>query len=163
MLGRGVLLGLLWWILTEGVSPGWYYGVVATAAALVLSLRLSPPEAQRGRYVTRAGPTLRLVVWFLAQSVRGGIDVSRRILARHVDVRAEIQRHPVHLPPGNQRQLALVMMNLMPGTLVLSMGKDTALIHVLDSRIAAADLWAQLQRRIAAAAGAALREGGPRR
>jgi multicomponent Na+:H+ antiporter subunit E len=160
---RGALLGLLWWVLTEGDSPGWYYGVVAGAAALALSLRLSPPAAPRGRWVSRAWPTVRLVVWFLVHSVLGGIDVSRRILARRVDVLPEVQRHPLLLEPGHQRQVALAMVSLMPGTLMVGMEGDTALIHVLDSRIRVAENWAALQRGIAAAAGAPLREGGPPR
>jgi multicomponent Na+:H+ antiporter subunit E len=160
---RGVLLGLLWWVLTEGDSPGWYYGVVGCVAALVLSLWLSPPAAPGGRYVSRAWHTVRLVLWFLLHSVLGGIDVSRRILARRVDVLPEVQRHPLLLAPGHQRQLALAMVSLMPGTLMVSMEEDTALIHVLDSRIRVAENWAALQSRIAAAAGAPLREGGSAR
>lgn len=160
MVVRGALLGLLWWVLTEGEPPGWYYGVVAVVAALVLSLRLSPPAAPRGRWVSRAGQTVRLLLWFLVHSVLGGIDVSRRILARRVDVVPEVQRHPLRLEPGHQRQVALAMVSLMPGTLMVSMEEDTALIHVLDSRIRVAENWDALQRRIAAAAGAPLLEGG---
>lgn len=160
---RGALLGMLWWVLTEGDPPGWYYGVVACAAALVLSLRLSPPAAPGGRYVSRAWHTVRLVLWFLLHSVLGGIDVSRRILARRVDVLPEVQRHPLLLEPGHQRQIALAMVSLMPGTLMVSMEEDTALIHVLDSRIRVAENWAALQSRIAAAAGAPLRQGGSAR
>lgn len=55
--GRGLLLGLLWWVLTEGDPPGWYYGAAATTAALVLSLRLSPPR--RGEGGTSRGPGTR--------------------------------------------------------------------------------------------------------
>ncbi|MFF0991025.1 Na+/H+ antiporter subunit E [Kocuria nitroreducens] len=157
---RGALLGLLWWVLTEGDSPGWYYGVVSGAAALVLSLRLSPPTAPGGHYVSRAGNTVRLLLWFLVHSVLGGIDVSRRILARRVDVVPEVQRHPLRLEPGHQRQVALAMVSLMPGTLMVSMEENTALIHVLDSRIRVAENWDALQRRIAAAAGAPLLGGG---
>ncbi|MFE7631788.1 Na+/H+ antiporter subunit E [Kocuria sp. NPDC057446] len=164
---RGALLGLLWWVFTEGDSPGWYYGVVACAAALVLSLRLSPPAAPGGHLLSRAGHTVRLVLWFLVHSVLGGIDVSRRILARRVDVHPEVQRHPLRLEPGHQRQVALAMVSLMPGTLMVSMAEDTALIHVLDARIPVAENWDALQRRIAAAAGTSLlgedrpREDGP--
>lgn len=163
MVFRGALLGLLWWVLTEGDPPGWYYGVVAGGAALALSLRLSPPAAPGGRYVSRAGHTVRLLLWFLVHSVLGGIDVSRRILARRVDVVPEVQRHPLRLEPGHQRQVALAMVSLMPGTLMVSMEEDTALIHVLDSRIRVAENWDALQRRIAAAAGTPLRgDGAPR-
>lgn len=161
--GRGLLLGLLWWVLTEGDPPGWYYGAASTVAALVLSLRLSPPAAGRGRYLARAGHTVRLIAWFLGRSVLGGIDVSRRIVGRHVDVAPEVQRHRLLLEPGHQQQIALAMVSLMPGTLMVSMEGDTALIHVLDSRIEVAENWAGLQRRIAAAAGARLLDGGTRR
>lgn len=160
MVFRGALLGLLWWVLTEGDSPGWYYGVVAGAAALVLSLWLSPPAVPGGHYLSRAGHLVRLLLWFLGHSVLGGLDVSRRILARRVDVVPEVQRHPLLLQPGHQRQIALAMVSLMPGTLMVSMEEDTALIHVLDSRIRVAANWAELQRRIAAAAGAPLLESG---
>ena len=163
VLMRGVLLGLLWWVLTEGDSPGWYYGVVAVVAALALSLHLSPPVRGRGHRLRRAWHGAGLAAWFVLHSVLGGVDVSRRVLTRNVDIAPEVQRHPLLLEPGHQRQIALAMVSLMPGTLMVSMEEDTALIHVLDPRIQVAENWAALQRRIAAAAGAALLEGGPPR
>lgn len=153
MLGRGLLLGLLWWVLAEGGPPAWYYGLAAVTAALVLSLRLSPPGPSRGRLAVRAWHTARLLLWFLGRSVLGGVDVSRRILAPGPDVRPEVQRHPLRLPPGHQRQLALAMVSLMPGTLLVSLEEDSALIHVLDRRIPVAGTWEELQRLITAAAG----------
>lgn len=106
---------------------------------------------------------MRLIVWFLGRSVLGGIDVSRRILGRHVDVAPEVQRHPLLLEPGHQQQIALAMVSLMPGALMVSLEGDTELIHVLDARTGVAENWAELQRRIAAAAGVAVPEDGSRR
>lgn len=153
VLVRGLALGGLWWILAEGRSPGWYYGLAAVAVALTASLHVAPPTRAQRRSPARAGAAVLLAVWFTGRSLHAGIDVSRRILAPSTTVTPKLQRCPLLLPPGPLRHIALIMANLMPGSLIVALEDDTAVFHVLDARLDPTRDWTELQRRIAAVAG----------
>lgn len=58
------------------------------------------------------------MLWFAWQSARGGVDVALWALRRTPDIDPEVLVVPVELPQGHARQLAQLMMNLMPGTLI---------------------------------------------
>ncbi len=118
-----------------------------------------------------------LVVWFLWQSVIGGADVALRAVRRRVDVDPVIERAPFLLPEGHARQLALLLMNLMPGSMVQQVigqaatdeGSDNAPepagspardeaeeiveLHSLAAALRPAQQWENLQQRVGAAFG----------
>lgn len=169
---RGVVLGLLWWALSGGGADYAIYGVVSVALATALSLVLLPPSSRSSprKWPRRLRSSIVLFGWFLGQSVLGGVDVARRVLSRPVDVDPRVVVAPFALEPGHARQLALVMMNLMPGSMVQQVvtadgesADNTAegpvlppsavQLHTLSPQLNPADQWARLQRRVGAAFG----------
>lgn len=197
---RTVFLALVW-LLLAGPDPDYaIYGAVSVAAALLMSLWLQPPvrigaapagrgsaadasapeELRRGEVpaaVHQGAAGVVLVVWFLWQSVIGGADVALRAVRRRVDVDPVIERAPFLLPEGHARQLALLLMNLMPGSMVQqvigqaatddesgdahgSAGRQGAEnteeiveLHSLAAALRPAQQWEHLQQRVGAAFG----------
>ncbi|GAA1164164.1 Na+/H+ antiporter subunit E [Nesterenkonia sandarakina] len=169
---RALLLGLLWWALSGGGADYVIYGVISVALATALSLVLLPPSSARSprEWPRRWGAIVVLLGWFLGQSVIGGLDVARRALSRPIDVEPCVVVAPFELEPGQARQLALALMNLMPGSMVQQVidaegepADHTAegpvstpvavQLHTLSAQLDPASQWARLQRRVGAAFG----------
>lgn len=164
---RATVLGVVW------VSfAGWDlaylgYGVVSVAAATALSLALLPPsQPDIRRWPRRVWHSLVLAGWFLGKSVSGGVDVAIRALKPTPDITPAVVTVPVAVPPGPARQLALLLMNLMPGTMVQQVVDDSDLpadspgarvtaakLHTLSRSLAPEQQWQQLERKVAAAYG----------
>ena len=170
---RSVVFAVAWWALSEGDASTIRYGIPAAAVALGVSLVLSPPRARRredaadggaaggsrAKGGTAFGPLRRgwalivLICWFARQAVVGGADVAVRALRRPVAIDPVVVRAPIALPAGAARQVALVMLNLMPGTLVQAHEGDEARIHALSPELPVLEQWTQLQIKVGAAAG----------
>ncbi len=158
---RALLLALLWLLFSASGADYLVYGAVSVAAATVLSLALIPPQGtpQPARWPRRFWFGAVLACWFLGQSVAGGVDVARRALHRSPDIEPAVVRAPVELPEGHARQLAMLMMNLMPGSMIQRTPKESAApdqedlleLHTLSAALDPADQWARLQRRVAQA------------
>ncbi|EEW50683.1 hypothetical protein HMPREF0290_0771 [Corynebacterium efficiens YS-314] len=167
-----VVLFALVWVALAGWDPGYAtYGIVSIIAATALSVVLIPP----GRADIRAWPRrgwalLRLVGWFLRQAIVGGVDVALRAVRRTPDIDTAVVVVPFTLPPGPGRETAMLLMNLMPGTMVqqaVAVDKDGRLtdadcpgavatgveLHTLSEDLAPARQWAELERRVAATYG----------
>lgn len=145
-LARFLPLLLLWWILAEGDTRFWYYGLAATVAATAVSLRALPPT--RPRTGRRPWEVPVLAGWFLVALLRGGVDVARRALAPRMPISPHTQRFPILSETPAGRRLALWMINLTPGTLVVDEGEDWVEVHVLAEDIDAERTWARLERRL---------------
>ncbi|MBB1035204.1 Na+/H+ antiporter subunit E [Dietzia sp. CQ4] len=143
---RFLVLLLLWWILAEGDTRFWHYGLVATAVATAVSLRALPPA--RPRTGRRPWEIPGLAGWFLLALLRGGIDVARRALDPRMPISPHTRRLPIRSGAPAARRLALWMINLMPGTLVSDEGEDWVDLHVLAEDIDADQAWAGLERRL---------------
>lgn len=156
---RAVPLGVLWVLLSSATAEYAVYGLVSVAAATGLSLWLVPtrapagPTAQRANLLSRLRGGVGLVGWFLRQSVIGGIDVARRALRSTPDIEPRVLSARIWLPDGGARHLALLMMNLMPGSMVQRAADDVVELHTLAVELQPVDQWQQLQRRVARAAG----------
>ncbi len=154
---RVLLFGLLWAALSAAVADYAWYGVFSVAAAVALSLWLSPPR--RGvpvrRWPRRLVAAVRLALWFAVSSVHGGVDVALRAVRWRVGIAPEVVCAPVELPAGGGRQLALLMMNLMPGTMVQRVLEDggpqdhRVELHTLSVSLKPAQQWHKLQQLIA--------------
>ncbi len=161
---RGLLLALVWVALAGFASDYAIYGVVSVAAGTALSLVLLPPRRDSGGagWFGRLWGSVLLAGWFLWQSAQGGVDVARRSVARVPDIDPEVVTVPVALPEGGGRQVALLMMNLMPGTMVqrgpraLPDGSECIELHTLSAALEPAAQWGALQLRAARAAGVEL-------
>lgn len=117
---RGAALAGLWAFLAGWSAEYGIYGVVSVATATGFSLWLSPPQRQVDvrRWPRRVWFTVALALWFIGQSVIGGVDVAVRAVRRPVGIDPAVVTAPVELPPGHSRQLAMLMMNLMPGSMI---------------------------------------------
>ncbi|MDO5626695.1 MAG: Na+/H+ antiporter subunit E [Mobilicoccus sp.] len=152
---RLVVLALCWWILTEGRASYLAYALVAVPVATWISLLLVPPTAPRP-VLPRVTGTARLLVWLVAQAVRGGVDVSRRALARPVDVDPLEVDVDLRIGPGLARGLTIGLMGLLPGALVQGVTGDRVTIHALTPDIDVADQFETLESHVAAATGVSL-------
>lgn len=156
---RAVLLGVLWVLLSSAAPEYAVYGLVSVSAATALSLWLLPapgpdrPRSPRAGLARRLRGGAGLVGWFLGQSVVGGVDVARRALRRTPDIAPEVLPARIDLPPGGARHLAVLLMNLMPGSMVQRAGEDVVELHTLAAELEPVAQWQRLQRRVAAAAG----------
>ncbi|MDO5669259.1 MAG: Na+/H+ antiporter subunit E [Corynebacterium sp.] len=137
------------WLLLAGWNADYLaYGVVSVVAATALSHVLVPRSNLRLHPVG----TARLVAWFLQQTGIGGVDVARRAIAARPDIAPEVVETQVWLPAGPARQSAMLLMNLMPGSMVQrETGADRVELHTLSPTLEPARQFDELQRRVAAA------------
>jgi multicomponent Na+:H+ antiporter subunit E len=119
----------LWWMLTGGAAYGWSVAAVSVGAAAAVSLALAPPGGRRWS-VRGFGA---FAIYFLQQSLLGGVDVARRALAPRLRLSPGFVEYPLRLPPGPARSFLLCAINLLPGTLSFQVRGDVACIHVLDT------------------------------
>lgn len=170
---RGGLLAILWVLLAGWDRDYVGYGVVSVLAATALSLAMFPvhsggqPAAsslrRQGDSRQRGAPSLRqritaimtLPLWFIWKSMVGGVDVAWRALRSPVDIEPIVVKAECQLPNGNSLQMALLMMNLMPGTMVQRVigDGDCVELHTLSAALQPEMQWENLQRRVAAAFG----------
>lgn len=121
------LLGLGLWKVCTGVDPdSWILGV---PAALIFTWMVQTGQDGDHRIRFRAIP--RFLVYFLAQSVRTGIDVARHALRPDLDVQPGFTRYQSRLPEGAPRTVFANMISLLPGTLSWSLVDDMHKIHML--------------------------------
>jgi len=130
ILWRSALFALLWWALTDGRADSWGVGAVSILAAVILSLRLLPPVPT---YVSRIG-LLRFVIFFVDQSLRGGIQVAWFALRPRLALRPGIHEILLRMPEGMGRVLLTNTLSLLPGTLSVGLEGNRLCLHVLDEQ-----------------------------
>lgn len=151
--GRLVSFAALWWAMVEGDASQLGYGVLAVPLASAASLWLVPPQSRPGSPRERAAALASLFAWFVAQSLRGGVDVARRAVSRPLDLDSGYVEHRLRLPTGLARVAVADLMNLMPGSLCVAIDDDVLRLHVLDVSMPVLAQVAELERRIASVAG----------
>lgn len=149
-LGRGLVLAVLWWAVTEGDRSTWAYGAVIVPVVTAVTFVLTPASGRPVRLLRRAVPALRLTGWFLWRSVVGGVDVALRAARTPVDTDPVTIEHRLTLPDGWARVLCANLSSLMPGALSVDLTGDVLVVHVLDRAMPARAQLDELQRRIAA-------------
>jgi multicomponent Na+:H+ antiporter subunit E len=103
-------------------------GIAASALALWISLRLTPPIAVSLRLV----PSARLGFRLLSFSIIAGIDIARRALLPRVDLNPGFVGAALTLEPGTSRNAFLLYQSLQPGTLPTGTEGDRLQVHCLD-------------------------------
>jgi len=127
---RSLLIGAVWLMLGNTTPAGLLVGATATAAAVWLSLWLSPPAR-----AWRPLPLLRILPGFLARSLWGGVDVAVRALHPRMPLRPGWISLPTTLSASGRVTLG-TLLSLMPGTLAAGSDGRRLLIHTLDTRLA---------------------------
>jgi multicomponent Na+:H+ antiporter subunit E len=137
---------LLWWVLTyDGPAP-WTVGVPTVIAATAVGLMLPAPSY---RISLRGGLGFGLL--FLRESVRGGIDVSGRVLRANMPLDPALLRYPLTLPmQGPSRVFFANTLSLLPGTLSAAIDGDVLVVHALEGGASTGQDLARLEATVAA-------------
>lgn len=132
-------LAFLWWVLSDGEPASWLVGAPAVLFAVWAGRRIG------GRPDGTPSPIglLRFLPFFVRESVRGGIDVARRVLGRRLRVSPGFFSYVTRLRGRQARLLFVGSVSLLPGTLAADIQDDRLQIHALDS---GSDLCGELQR-----------------
>lgn len=140
-----VLLGGLWWLLSDGDPASWIIGLPTVAAAAWTVRRSASSHVDS---VSVIG-LLRFIPYFLLESLRGGFDVALRTLAPTMRIQPGYLTFRTGLRRQDARVFLVNAMGLLPGTLAADLDEDRLEVHLLDaSSDADADLH-RLERAIA--------------
>lgn len=136
---------LLWYVLTDGDTASWVVGVPTVLAATAVGL------AQRGmHWRLRLSGALRFAAFFLAESLKGGLDVAVRVVHCRVRIAAGLLNYePSLLRELPARDFFVLCASLLPGTLVASIEERYLVIHVLDVGAPVRQDLARLERAVA--------------
>ena len=143
---HAVVFAALWWALTGGAADSWLVGVPSILAATVASQRLW--HRRTGWWSPLA--LLRFAVFFLRESVRGGVDVARRALHPDLPLHPGLVRLESRLPPGPPEVFLMNALSLMPGTLGVELRGTALTLHVLDEHSPVVEETRRLETLIAA-------------
>lgn len=153
---RALVLVVVWWAISEGDPEALWIGVPAIAAAVVASLALMPANGRRPRVLG----LLRFAPYFVVQSFRGGLDVTRRALRTPPDLDPDIIDYPIRLEGDTARITFVHVISLLPGTLSTRLEDDVLMVHVLDRGLPVKEQLDLLETRVADLYGQRL-EGTP--
>ena len=166
-LASALTLAVVWLLLLRqpGVWPGadgWLLGALAVALALwarqrcmadagrvhgpVCALPADFLPIPRLRW--RALPRLMWV--FFWQSLRGALDVTRRVCTPRMPLQPGLLELPLHLPHEGQQVLLALLVSLMPGTLAARLEGGRLTLHALDTRLPIEAEMRQLEALVAA-------------
>jgi multicomponent Na+:H+ antiporter subunit E len=117
-----------WWVLTDGALEwdAWVIGVPAVLATTWLSAALLPATGWSWRGAAR------FALFFLWESLRGGIDVARRAFDPRMPLAPGFFDHELEVRPDLARVAVINTSSLMPGSLVVDIDGQTLRVHALD-------------------------------
>lgn len=128
IISRGVLLIIIWFILTDGDSLSWWIGLPVVLLALSASLALLPPQP----FIWLG--FLSFVPFFLYRSLLGGVDVAWRAFHPSMPIFPDLIRYSTRLPYGLPQVFMANTISLLPGTLSAVLERGVIEVHVLDRR-----------------------------
>jgi multicomponent Na+:H+ antiporter subunit E len=123
-----IFLGV-WLAVTGADISAWVVGV---PAALVAGMAASAPSS-RGRAFPNPIGLARLAGFMAIETVRGTIDVARRVLAVTPDVEPRFVRFKSVLTQPSARTLFAYCLTLLPGTVASRLHEQAFEVHVLDA------------------------------
>lgn len=129
VVGRFLLLLVLWWVLVEGQAAALVPGVAVAALAVLVSVRAFSTRVYRLRW--RAVPSF--AVFFIGNSVVAGLDVARRLLVPSLPIAPGTVTVELRIPEGAPRWLLANTLSLLPGTLSVELHEQRLEVHCLDA------------------------------
>lgn len=138
------LLGIVWLLLAREPASA-AVGAVAVAAALWTLRRTAAASGARPRLARLP----RFAAVFVRDSLRGGVDVARRIGSRDMRLQPGFVTLRLALPDEGARVLLAVVVSLMPGTLAARLQADELTLHALDLRLPIEAETRRLEREVA--------------
>jgi len=131
VLVRALLYFGIWIVVDQSAKPAnLVIGVLASAAATWVSMRLLPPAGGR----VRLAVLLALLPRFLWQSLVAGADVARRAFSPRLPLAPGFVDYPVRLPRGSARNAFELISSLMPGSVPTAETEATIEYHCLDTQ-----------------------------
>jgi len=127
-LGSAAVLAVIWLGLCGPSLESWYVGAPAVLAAAWTATRF-PASLQHG---LRWSGLVPFAFHFLRESVIGGWDVARRVLAPEMRIAPGHVAYRTSLAPGPARHLMLSTISLLPGTLSAGIEGDCIDVHAID-------------------------------
>lgn len=123
-----VLLFSAWLILDGFQAAG--LGLFTCAVAAALSALLAPDH----EHLWLRWRLIGFLVFFLKESVLGGIDVAWRALHPRTPIDPAFQRYRMTLPEGQPRTLLISSISMLPGTLSADLEDHnrTLIVHSLN-------------------------------
>lgn len=117
-----------WWVVSEGRPGSWGVGIPTVAVAALVAAAVVPlPDRW-----PRPSALPRFLLAFLAGSLRGGVDVSRRVLSPSLPIDPGLATFRLRLPEGAPRVLLADVLSLLPGTVTVDLDGDRLVVHGLD-------------------------------
>jgi multicomponent Na+:H+ antiporter subunit E len=138
---RLLLFGGLWLVIADNVTSSWIIGLPTVMLASIGSLRLARSRATPARLSVFG--LLRFLPFFIAESVRGGVDVAYRVLRPRLKINPGFRTYRPRLAHPAARVLFLDSISLLPGTLSADLRDGLIEVHALDL---GTDLLPDLQR-----------------
>jgi multicomponent Na+:H+ antiporter subunit E len=155
-LWRGAALFLLWMLLIRSVKPSdLMVGVLASAAACWVSLRLLPPSCGCVHF----SKLLALLPHFLWESVLAGVDVARRAFHPRLPLSPGFVTCSLSFPPGFARNTFATITSLLPGSVPADEVDGALVYHCLDDTAPVVEQLWQEERLLAKALIAGQRHG----
>lgn len=136
LLIRAVIFSALWLLLTKGVWSSWVIGIIVVPVSVWMSMRLFhnaaavPVHSVTGQL--HYGRLLRLLPYFLLNSLKGGIQTARLAFAHRIALRPGTVSYPLRLPSGHTQLWFIHLISLLPGTLSAQLNGDSLLVHMLE-------------------------------
>jgi multicomponent Na+:H+ antiporter subunit E len=159
-LRRLFALILLWWVLDEGRTDGWWFGGIVILGALVARRCFPLPETT---WRWSLPGLFRFIPYFLKLSIHGGWDVARRAFQRAMPLDPSIFPYRSRIENPTARVFFTHVISLLPGTLSTDLRGRELHIHALfgTAKELLADT-ADLEARVADLFGERLPDDGAR-
>ena len=129
-----LVLLAFWLILTAGDLASLIIAVPFIAMAILLRPVAENRSEKSGLLVNISG-LLQFAWFFILESLRGGVDVSRRVLAAETRVDPVFYDYSMQLQIPHAQQLFISSISLLPGTLCADMNNNQLRIHTLDQQM----------------------------
>lgn len=155
VIGRFLLVLVLWWVLVEGQVAALVPGIAVAALTTAFAVWAFSPRCHRLRL--RVVPAF--AVFFIGNSVVAGLDVARRLLAPSLPITPGIVTVEMRVPDGAPRWLLANTLSLLPGTLSVELHERQLDIHCLDTESDITGAVRDAERRVASLFGVSTEEG----
>ncbi|QEA39326.1 cation transporter [Pistricoccus aurantiacus] len=130
---KGLLLGIVWWSLTDGSVVSWSMGIPVILIALGWMFQQQRPSPLPSLWLLGYPLTglAGFLPYFLRESLRGGIDVARLALSPVMRIDPRFSTYSLHLPEGPARRTFINTVSLLPGTLSADLSDGQLIVHRL--------------------------------
>jgi multicomponent Na+:H+ antiporter subunit E len=143
-----LFLGVVWLLLTDGAISSWAIGVPAILVAAWAARHLQDAGGVSAPGSASLRGAALFLPFFVRESVRGGIDVARRVFAPTPRIDPGFHDYVLRLKNPSARLLFVNSISLLPGTLAAELLDDRVRVHALDVNTDNENELKRLERRV---------------